>query len=167
MIRNKITELTSKVSLLITNILETQEIISIGGDPLGKIQLTNIPHLDKIGANPSYVLKRRVRNRYKHLKGIYPKLPEKTFSELFQLPEWLPLRLWILIALRGRPVGFLMSCSVEHIVPLSWARNEEEVLKLFSHLNTRLLDKEQNERKSNHEDEENRELCFHLLGRYP
>lgn len=114
--------------------------------------------------------KKRVLGRFKY--KINKQFPEAdyrgtTFKELFALPYWLPFEAWLLIQLRGRGVQFFKESSLDHVVPLSWAKTPAELIKLMSYKNTRLLDKEYNSRKASYVDEENKELCLYLLERYP
>jgi len=122
------------------------------------------------GKTPREVFKDRIKNRFKQkVKRMFPDMPyaNKSFMELFDLPEWLDFDTWLLIQLRGRPIDAILGLSLDHLVPLNWSQNYEELLKLMSYKNTRLLDKEMNSRKSDFVDEENTELCWTLLGRAP
>ncbi len=55
--------------------------------------------------------------------------------------------------------------SIDHIVPVSQAQNAEEVLKLQTYRNLRLITKEANATKSNKATPEGVVLCIKLLGR--
>lgn len=132
----------------------------------GKPNCPILPVLND-GRGAEFIFKNRIKIRYRDMRKKYPNLPVKTFEELFGLPDWLSLNDWLTVNLRGRPVEFMLQCNTDHIVPMGWAHNEEEIIKLFSYKNTRLLDPDLNGRKSDYLDEENRELCFTLLGRYP
>ena len=90
---------------------------------------------------------------------------DKTFEVLFGLPDWVSLDSWLFLQLRGRPEEAYYDLSVDHIIALDRAKDYEEFIKLFSWENTRLIPPELNSKKSSFWDEENKELCQHLLGR--
>ncbi len=114
------------------------------------------------------ILKGRVLSRFRHSRSRFTKdRHEETFSGLFDLPPWLDTTGWLTIQLRGRGVDSLYLLTLDHIVPLSQARDEVELKKLMSWKNTRLLDKEMNEAKGSKFDPESRYLCYSLLGSYP
>lgn len=114
------------------------------------------------------ILKNRVTSRYRKARRRFSNAKSKeSFSDLFNLPEWLDTTGWLTIQLRDRGVDSLYILTLDHIVPLSQARNKEELKKLMSWSNTRLLDKDMNEEKSSTFDAESRYLCYILLGRYP
>lgn len=131
--------------------------------PIGPPLLPKMPN----GKSALRLFRERIVRRYNHVRMKRKNLPEKTFDELFQLPDWLPLNTWLTIQLRGRPVECLSELSVDHLIPLNWSKDADEMLILFSYKNTRLIDTGLNTRKGDYVDEENRLLCFHLLGRYP
>jgi 5-methylcytosine-specific restriction endonuclease McrA len=120
------------------------------------------------GRLPSEVIETRVMNRFKQksrkdFRGV--PYAHYTFEELFDLPAWLTLDMWILQQLRGRDPELLLELSLDHVVPINLAETHEELVKLQSWKNIRLLDKELNSRKSDYLDEENKLLGESLLGR--
>ena len=107
-------------------------------------------------------------NRFKSKsKSQFPGAPYKhyTFEELFDLPDWLTIDMWITQQLRGRDVELILELSLDHIFPLNLAETHEELVSLQSWKNIRFLDKDQNSRKSDYLDEENKVLGETLLER--
>jgi len=122
----------------------------------------------KDGRDAKWVIKNRVVSRFRKASKSFKGCPHlSSFGDLFDLPPTISLSNWIYIQLRGRPVDSLYMLTLDHIVPLSQARNIGELKKLMSWKNTRLLDKEINEEKGSEIDNEIRLLCLSLLGRYP
>lgn len=120
------------------------------------------------GHKGTFILKRRIMRRYSRVRKRFTnKEHAYTFSDLFDLPEWITLDKWLRIQLRGRGVESLYLLTIDHIVPLSQARDLDELKKLMSWENTRLLDIDINSEKSSQIDNEVRLLCFTLLKRFP
>jgi hypothetical protein len=135
------------------------------------LKLFNSPILPRLssGEYPREMLERRVMRRFKaKMSEAFPNdSADFSFEELFKLPPWITLDEWIIIQLRGRPLNSLIELTIDHIVPIKWCRTPDELRKLMSWENTRFLDKELNSRKSDYKDEENIELCYAFLARYP
>jgi len=126
-----------------------------------------LPNLSN-GSDPREIIKNRIMQRFKHkMRKQFRGEPyaSYTFEELFDLPEWCTLDLWLTIQLRGRGVDSLLELSLDHIIPCDLARLPEEMVKLQCYKNIRLLDADLNSQKSNYVDNENSLLALSLLGR--
>lgn len=121
------------------------------------------------GKRATHRIRKRVMGRWKDKAPKFVRkgnrvIKDTAFEDLFDLPPWLPLEVWLYIQLRGRYSEDLETLSLDHIVPLSAAKSLEDLKKLFSWRNTRLLNKELNQLKSSYTDPENVLLCRRLLG---
>lgn len=97
---------------------------------------------------------------YQNTKGDF------SFEQLFCLPWWLPLELYIMIQMRGRPLSYYYKeLSVDHLVALDRAKTFEELVALMSWKNSRLIPPDMNSVKASYWDTENKDLCFFLLNR--
>lgn len=120
------------------------------------------------GKTAKEVISERVRQRLRQkIKKMFPDSPKQSFKfdEIFDLPWWLPFDAWLFIQLRGRPVEFVIDSSIDHITALNYAESVEELVKLCSWRNTRLLDRQMNSIKSDFIDEESKLIGEVLLER--